>query len=241
MTEDIGDGSTGQNSPQPASFSFDAESDAAIARIVAKYPPGRQASAVIPLLDIAQRQMSRLTGSAWIPRVAMDAVAQRLSMPPIRVYEVATFYLMFNTSPVGTYHLQLCTTTPCWLRGSDDVVAACRKETGIAGWQETSADGLFTMSEVECVGACVNAPILQVNDDFYEDMDAERTVALLAALRRGERPPAGSMAGRVTSAPEGGPTTLTTLNDLGGPPPPASSIPPFASAAYPAPHTQTVE
>lgn len=196
---------------QPAHFAFDAESEAAIARIVAKYPPGKQASAVLPLLDLAQRQMGRTTGSAWVPTAAMDAIARILAMPPIRVYEVATFYLMFNTAPVGRYHLQLCTTTPCWLRGSDEVVRACREATGIKGWKETSADGLFTMTEVECVGACVNAPILQVNDDFYEDMDAERTLALIAALRRGEMPKPGSMAGRQTSAPEGGPTTLTTL------------------------------
>jgi NADH-quinone oxidoreductase subunit E len=118
---------------------------------------------------------------------------------------------MFNTEPVGKYHLQVCTTTPCWLRGSDDVVAACRKVTGIKGWKESSEDGLFTMTEVECVGACVNAPVLQVNDDFYEDMDAARTEALLEALKRGEVPKRGSMTGRQTSAPEGGPTTLTTL------------------------------
>jgi NADH-quinone oxidoreductase subunit E len=196
---------------QPTSFDFDAESDAAIEVVVAKYPTGRQASGVIPLLDIAQRQMKRQTGSAWVPRVAMDAVAKRLSMPPIRVYEVATFYLMFNTKPVGRYHLQLCTTTPCWLRGSDDVVKSCREATGIQHFGETSADGLFTMTEVECVGACVNAPILQVDDDFYEDMDSERTKTLIEALRRGELPAPGSMTGRQTSAPEGGPTTLTTL------------------------------
>jgi NADH-quinone oxidoreductase subunit E len=121
---------------------------------------------------------------------------------------VATFYLMFNTSPIGKYHLQLCTTTPCWLRGSDAVVQACREATGIKAWKETSADGLFTMSEVECVGGCVNAPILQVDDDFYEDMDAERTKTLIAALREGRPPPPGSTIGRQTSAPEGGPTTL---------------------------------
>jgi NADH-quinone oxidoreductase subunit E len=132
-------------------------------------------------------------------------------MPPIRVYEVATFYLMFNTTPVGRWHLQVCTTTPCWLRGSDAVVAACRKATGIKGWGETSADGIFTMTEVECLGACVNAPILQVNDDFYEDMDAELTAKLLDLLRRGEPPPPGSMIGRQTSAPAGGPITLTTI------------------------------
>jgi NADH-quinone oxidoreductase subunit E len=195
----------------PASFTFDAESQARIADILKKYPAGKQASAVLPLLDLAQRQMGRTTGSAWVPLVAMDEVARVLEMPPIRVYEVATFYLMFNTEPVGKYHLQVCTTTPCWLRGSDDVVAACRKVTGIKGWKESSEDGLFTMTEVECVGACVNAPVLQVNDDFYEDMDAPRTEALLEALKRGEVPKRGSMTGRQTSAPEGGPTTLTTL------------------------------
>jgi NADH-quinone oxidoreductase subunit E len=196
---------------QPTSFAFDAESNAAIETALAKYPPGRQASGVLPLLDIVQRQMKRQTGSAWVPRVAMDTVAKRLSMPAIRVYEVATFYLMFNTRPVGKFHLQLCTTTPCWLRGSDDVVQACREAAGIKNFGETSADGMFTMTEVECLGACVNAPILQVDDDFYEDMDAGRTRDLIAALRRGERPKPGSTIGRLTSAPEGGPTTLTTL------------------------------
>jgi NADH-quinone oxidoreductase subunit E len=196
---------------QPASFAFDADSEAEIAKVVARYPAGKQASAVIPALYVAQNQMKRQTGSAWIPLKAMDAVAHRLIMPPIRVYEVATFYLMFNTRPIGKYHLQVCTTTPCWLRGSDDVTTACRQATGIQGWGETSADGLFTMTEVECLGACVNAPVLQVDNDFYEDMNAERVTSLLAALRRGERPPIGSTIGRQTSAPEGGPTTLTTL------------------------------
>src|SRR6202795_4145737 len=194
---------------QPAHFAFDAESAAEIDRIVAKYPPGRQASAVIPALYVAQRQMKRQTDSAWVPVKAMDAVGERLGMPPIRVYEVTTFYFMFNTSPIGKYHLQLCTTTPCWLRGSDEMVQACRDATGIRGWKETSEDGLFTMTEVECVGACVNAPVLQVDDDFYEDMDAEKTKALIEALREGRPPPPGSMIGRQTSAPEGGPTTLT--------------------------------
>jgi NADH-quinone oxidoreductase subunit E len=202
----------GESFMQPAHFAFDAESEAAIGPILAKYPPGRQASAVIPLLYVVQKQMQRTENSRWVPRAAMDTVAARLGMPPIRVYEVATFYFMFNTKPVGKFHLQLCTTTPCWLRGSDDVVAACKSATGIAHVGETSADGLFTMTEVECVGACVNAPILQVNDDFYEDMDAKLTTDLIAALRRGEIPPKGSMIGRQTSAPLGGPTTLTTLD-----------------------------
>jgi NADH-quinone oxidoreductase subunit E len=196
---------------QPDSFAFDADSQAEIGPILAKYPPGKQASAVLPMLHLVQQQMGRATGSAWVPKAAMDEVARLLGMAPIRVYEVATFYLMFNTAPVGKYHLQLCTTTPCWLRGSDDVVSACRAATGLTAWKENSADGLFTMTEVECLGACVNAPILQVNDDFYEDMDAERTTALIEALKRGEKPPFGSTIGRKTSAPEGGPTTLTTL------------------------------
>ena len=212
MAENIGDGSTGEGVRQPDHFAFDGESERLIEKVLAKYPHGREASGVIPLLDLAQRQMARTTGSAWIPRVAMDAIAARLRMAPIRVYEVATFYLMFNTTPVGTWHLQVCTTTPCWLRGSDEVVAACRKFTGITDWHQTSADGKFTMTEVECVGACVNAPVLQVNDDFYEDLDGERTTALLEALSRGEKPPFGSTIGRQTSAPEGGPMTLTTLD-----------------------------
>lgn len=189
-------------------FAFDDVSEKLIAKILAKYPADRKASGTLPLLDIVQRQMGRQTGSSWVPRVAMDAIAERLGVPPIRVYEVATFYLMFNTKPVGTYHLQVCTTTPCWLRGSDEVTDACRQFTGIKGWGETSADGKFTMTEVECLGACVNAPILQVNDDYYEDLDGERTIKLLEALSRGEVPPCGSTIGRQTSAPEGGPTTL---------------------------------
>ena len=192
-------------------FAFDDVSRTLIDGIIAKYPPGKQASAVLPLLDLAQRQMGRTTGSAWLPRAAMQEVARMLDMPPIRVYEVATFYLMYNLAPIGTYHLQVCTTTPCWLRGSDEVVAACRKVTGIQGWKETSADGKFTMTEVECLGACVNAPVLQVNDDFFEDLDAESTERLLQALQRGETPKPGSVTGRQTSAPDGGPTTLTSL------------------------------
>lgn len=194
--------------PEPASFAFDPASEDEIATILRKYPASRKASAVLPLLYVVQAQMGRATGSAWVPRIAMDVVAARLDMPPIRVYEVATFYLMFNTKPIGRYHLQVCGTTPCWLRGSDDITRACRDETGIKGWKDTSADGLFTMTEVECLGACVNAPILQVDNDYYEDLDYDRTRALLQALRRGERPPMGSTTGRMTSAPEGGPTTL---------------------------------
>jgi len=194
---------------EPDSFAFDAESETKIATILKRYPEGKQASAVVPLLYVAQRQMGRLTGSAWVPRVAMDVIADRLSMPPIRVYEVATFYFMFNMKPIGRHHLQLCGTTPCMLRGSDDVLRACKDAGGVKGVGDTSADGLFTLTEVECLGACVNAPILQVDDDYYEDLDYESTVKLLEAFKRGERPKPGSAIGRMASAPAGEQTVLT--------------------------------
>lgn len=196
---------------EPADFAFDAESEAKVAAIIKRYPPGKQASAVIPLLYVVQRQMGRSTGSAWVPRVAMDRVAERLGMAPIRVYEVATFYFMFNTRPIGRFHLQVCGTTPCWLRGSDEVARACREAGHVGGYGQTSADGMFTMTEVECLGGCVNAPILQVDDDYYEDMDYDSTVRLIEALRRGERPAPGSMIGRQTSAPIGERTSLVDV------------------------------
>ena len=188
---------------QPASFEFTAENLERARWHIAKYPPGRQQSAVLPLLDLAQRQ-----SGGWLPRAAMDYVAEMLGMPRIRVYEVATFYTMLNLRPVGRYLLQACTTTPCWLRGSDAVVAACEKKLGI-GMGSTTEDGMFTLVEVECIGACVNAPILQVNDDFYEDLDGPATEALLDAFRAGSSPPAGSVIGRLGSAPINGKTTLT--------------------------------
>jgi NADH-quinone oxidoreductase subunit E len=194
---------------EPESFAFDAESEAKIATILKRYPEGKQASAVIPLLYVVQRQMGRLTQSAWVPRVAMDVIAARLSMPPIRVYEVATFYFMFNMKPIGRHHLQLCGTTPCMLRGSDDVLRACKDAGGLKGVGDTSADGLFTLTEVECLGACVNAPILQIDDDYYEDLDYESAVKLLEAFKRGERPKPGSAIGRQASAPAGEQTVLT--------------------------------
>jgi NADH-quinone oxidoreductase subunit E len=194
---------------EQAVFAFDEIAEAAVQKAIARYPAGKQASAVMALLDIVQRQMARLTGSAWVPRPAMDVVAKRLGMAPVRVYEVATFYLMYNTKPVGKFHLQVCTTTPCWLRGSDDVVAACKKSSGIAQFGETSADGLFTLTEVECLGGCVNAPILQINDDYFEDMDGARTEALLSGLKSGgPLPPPGSSIGRRASAPITGQTAL---------------------------------
>ena len=191
---------------QPASFAFTPENLEKAKAYIAKYPPGRQASAVLPLLYIAQDQCGN-----WLPRAAMDHVAELLGMAPIRVYEVATFYTMFNLRPVGKHFFQICTTTPCWLRGSDEVVRACEHKLGIT-IGETTPDGQFTLTEVECLGACVNAPIIQVNDDFYEDLDGPSTEALIDALKRGEKPPMGSVKGRQTSAPEGGPTTLTDLS-----------------------------
>ncbi|HZB90872.1 MAG TPA: NADH-quinone oxidoreductase subunit NuoE [Stellaceae bacterium] len=191
---------------QPTSFAFTPENLAKAKAEIAKYPSGRQASAVLALLDLAQRQNGN-----WLPRAAMELVAEMLHMAPIRVYEVATFYTMFNLKPVGRNFFQICTTTPCWLRGSDEVVKACEKKLGIT-IGETTPDGLFTLAEVECLGACVNAPIIQVNDDFYEDLDGPRTERLIDALRRGEAPKPGSVTGRQTSAPAGGPQTLTTLS-----------------------------
>jgi NADH-quinone oxidoreductase E subunit len=192
----------GPPAEQPERFEFTAETLAKAKAHIAKYPTGRQASAVLPLLDLAQRQ-----AGGWLPEAAMRYVAEVLGMPPIRVYEVATFYTMFNLRPVGRWFLQACTTTPCWLRGSDAVVAACRKKLGI-GIGETTPDGQFTLVEVECLGACVNAPILQVNDDFYEDLDGPSTERLLDALRDGRPPAVGSLAGRAGSAAASGKTSL---------------------------------
>lgn len=188
---------------QPDSFAFTPENLDKAARIIARYPEGKQQSALMPLLDLAQRQHDN-----WLPRAAMDAVADMLEIPRIRAYEVASFYTMYNRAPVGRHFVQVCTTTPCWLRGSDEVMGACKKHLGI-GAGETTADGKFTLIEVECLGACVNAPMMQINDDFYEDLSADSTVAVLDALARGEQPKTGSQTGRATSAPVSGLTTLT--------------------------------
>jgi len=169
---------------------------------LAKYPEGRQGSAVLPLLDLAQRQ-----NGGWVSPEAMAYIADFLGMAEIRVYEVATFYSMVNLNPVGKYLIQLCRTTPCWLCGSDDLRDACKQELGI-GLGESTDDGMFTLVEVECLGACVNAPMVQINDDFYEDLSAARMKEILAMLQRGEQPPAGSQTGRQTSAPATGATTL---------------------------------
>jgi NADH-quinone oxidoreductase subunit E len=187
---------------EPKTFSFTAENMARAQKTIAKYPPGRQASAVIPLLEIAQRQNGN-----WLPQTAMDYVASMLEMPPVRVYEVATFYTMFNLKPVGENFVQVCTTTPCWLRGSDEIVSACKRKLGI-GMNETTQDGKFTLREVECMGACVNAPMVQINDDYFEDLSAETMEKILDTIKSGKKPEHGSQTGRHGSCPEGGPTSL---------------------------------
>jgi NADH-quinone oxidoreductase E subunit len=187
------------------SFAFTSENQAVAQKFIAKYPPGRQASAVLPLLELAQTQ-----AGGWLPRAAMDHVAAVLDMAPIRVYEVASFYSMLNLQPVGRYLIQICRTTPCWLRGADDLSHACKTKLGV-GLKEMTADGKFTVMEVECLGACANAPVVQINNDYYTDLDAAKMEALLAALGRGEQPTPGSVTGRQGSAPEGGPTTLLEL------------------------------
>ena len=192
-------------SDQPKSFKFTAENEKEIKRIIAKYPKGRQASAVMPLLDLAQRQHYN-----WIPMAAIEAIAVRLDMAEIRVLEVATFYTMFNLKPVGKYFLQACTTTPCWLRGSDEMMRCIKDRYGIASGQ-TSDCGRFSLLEVECLGACVNAPILQVNDDFYEDLDYQTTGALLDSLEADAPLQVGSVVGRSGSEASGGGTTLAAV------------------------------
>jgi NADH-quinone oxidoreductase E subunit len=202
-------GSDPGNVVQP--FAFTEENERTAQAIIAKYPRGRQASAVLPLLDLAQRQ-----SGGWLPQPALDHVARYLDMPPIRVYEVASFYTMFNLKPVGRHHVQVCTNLPCWLRGSDDVLQACRQTLGI-GVGETTGDGAFTVSEVECLGACVNAPMMQIGDDYYEDLDAESTRRILEEIGAGGRPKPGSQTGRRASEPAGGLTTLMgSSGALGG-------------------------
>jgi NADH-quinone oxidoreductase subunit E len=178
--------------------------------IIARYPDGRQQSASIPLLDLAQRQVGAETGTqGWLPLPVMEFVGRELDMPIIRVLEVATFYTMFNLVPVGKYHVQVCGTTPCMLRGSDDVFDACAKRGLKRG--HTTADGLFTLTEVECLGACANAPMVQINDDNFEDLTEDSMGAVLDALARGETPKPGPQIDRQTSCPEGGPTTLKKM------------------------------
>jgi NADH-quinone oxidoreductase subunit E len=194
---------------QPTNFEFTPENKAWADREVAKYPPGRQASAVLALLWRAQKQ-----NGYWLPRVAIEKVAAMLDMPNIRVLEVATFYTMFNLEPVGRHYVQVCGTTPCMLSGSDDIKAVCRRRIGEQG--HVTPDGVFSWIEVECLGACCNAPMVQINDDYYEDLTPESFAKLLDDLATGRPVQVGSQVGRVSSEPVGGLSALTTLYGADG-------------------------
>lgn len=180
---------------------------------IAKYPDGRQRSAVMPLLDLAQRQVGAQTDTqGWLPLPVIEYVADYLDLPAIRVLEVASFYMMYNLVPVGKFHVQVCGTTPCMLRGSDAIIAACKLRGMAKG--AVSADGLWTLTEVECMGNCATAPMVQINDGNYEDLTVERLDAVLDALAAGEDPAEGTQdTGRHTSEPSGGPTTLRQMVD----------------------------
>lgn len=189
---------------QPDSFDFTPENKAWLEKQIAKYPDGRQASAVVPALWQAQKQ-----NNYWLPQKAIEKVAELLDMPKIRVLEVATFYTMFNLEPVGKYYVQLCGTTPCMLCGSDDLIKVLERRVGPQ--LKVTADGMFSWLEVECLGACCNAPMVQINDDFYEDLTAENFEKLLDDLAAGRPVKTGSQKGRVSSEPEGALTSLTSL------------------------------
>ena len=192
-------------------FAFNPAWDAKAREAIARYPEGRQKSAVMALLDFAQRQVGEETGTqGWLPIPVMEYVAAYLDMPIIRVLEVATFYTMYNLVPVGKFHVQVCGTTPCMLRGSDDILSACAKRGLKKG--HTTEDGMWTLTEVECMGNCATAPMVQINDGNYEDLTAERFEAVLDALAKGETPKEGTQEpGRHTSEPSGGPTTLKDM------------------------------
>ena len=192
---------------QPESFVFTPENLGRAHDFIARYPEGKQQSAVLAILDLAQRQHR-----GWLPRAAMNAVAELLGMARIRVYEVATFYSMFNLAPIGEHHVRVCTTTPCQLRGAAELVETCERTLGVA-LGETSADGRFTLGEVECLGACVNAPVLQIGDDYFEDLDTDTAATILEALKRGETPAPGPQTARRTSAPASGPRTLLAAGE----------------------------
>ena len=190
-------------------FAWTPENATEAERLIALYPKGREASAVMPLLWLAQGQMAAQHGSAWLPVPVIEYVAAAIGMPYMRAYEVATFYTMYNLRPVGRYLVQVCGTTPCQLRGSDDIMRACTDRGLVKGGN--TADGLFTLAEVECLGACANAPMVQINEDNYEDLTYDSMTAILDALAGGETPKPGSQIGRQASCPAGGPTTLKEM------------------------------
>ncbi|PNI61192.1 NDUFV2 isoform 2 [Pan troglodytes] len=192
---------TPENNPDTP-FDFTPENYKRIEAIVKNYPEGHKAAAVLPVLDLAQRQ------NGWLPISAMNKVAEVLQVPPMRVYEVATFYTMYNRKPVGKYHIQVCTTTPCMLRNSDSILEAIQKKLGIKVG-ETTPDKLFTLIEVECLGACVNAPMVQINDNYYEDLTAKDIEEIIDELKAGKIPKPGPRSGRFSCEPAGGLTSLT--------------------------------
>ncbi|KAF4076521.1 hypothetical protein AMELA_G00215980 [Ameiurus melas] len=196
---------TPENNPDTP-FEFTTENMKRVEAIITNYPEGHKQAATIPVLDLAQRQ------HGWLPISAMNKVAEILDVSPMRVYEVATFYTMFNRQPVGKYHVQVCTTTPCMLCDSDSILQAIQNKLGIKVG-ETTADGLFTLIEVECLGACVNAPMVQINDNYYEDLKPSDIEHIIDELKAGRVPPPGPRNGRFSCEPAGGLTSLT------GPPP----------------------
>ncbi len=176
-------------------FAFSKENQKQVVEILKRYPEGRQASAILPLFELAQRQCG-----GWLPGSAIEVITEMLGLPVIRGYEVATFYTLFNLKPVGKYHVQVCGTTPCMLRGSEELMQVCKKKFKVE-CGETTEDGLFTLSEVECIGACVNAPVIQINDDFFEDLSKNSLIELLDNLEKGKSVKPGSALGRQGSAP----------------------------------------
>ena len=192
---------------QPETFEFNTSSLEDANKIISKYPKGKQQSAVMALLYIAQKQNDN-----WIPLAAMKYIAKLLDMPYIKVYEVATFYSMYNLSPVGKYFVQVCTTTPCMIRGANKLVEACKEKIS-ENENVLSNDNNCSWTEVECLGACVNAPMLQINDDYYEDLDKEKTIEIFEKILKGETPKPGSYRGRLNTEPENNRKTLLEVKN----------------------------
>ena len=192
---------------QPENFEFNPASFEAVKLVMAKYPEGKQQSSVMALLYIAQKQNSN-----WIPLAAMKCIGKFLDMPYIKVYEVATFYTMYNLAPVGKHFIQVCTTTPCMIRGAYKLVEACKEKIS-ENENELSKDQSCSWMEVECLGACVNAPMMQINDDYYEDLDKEKTSKILDKILNGEIPKPGSYRGRINNEPENNRKTLMDLKN----------------------------
>ena len=192
---------------QPDNFEFSEKNLEISKKIIDKYPKGKQSSAVMALLYLAQRQNQN-----WIPLAAMIYIGKILSMPYIKVYEVATFYSMYNLKPVGKYFYQICTTTPCMLRGSNKLVEACKEKIS-ENQNEISNDGNCSWVEVECLGACVNAPMAQINDDYFEDLNKQKLIEIIEQTKNNIKPRAGSYKGRLNSAPDNNRTTLNNLKN----------------------------